>query len=159
MQVGVGWTVLWVPLLRYLCLVKGMQGGVLTCRDLCGSFLYVVMNVALLTFNQVARCPYFVHHMYTYSASKDVLSDGAIIPGGDSSLIPCSCSLWWLSELSALHTKLGSSMWLLISFNQRALLGLQRPTGIALEVFSLSTVPFRIAFQQHTEWSTWGREF
>lgn len=87
-----------------------MQGAVLACRDLCGSFLYVVVSVALLMFNQVAQCPYSVHLMYTGSASKDALSDGAIIPGRDSSLTPCSCSLWWLSELSALHTKLSSSM-------------------------------------------------
>lgn len=151
MQVGVGWTVLWMPLLMSPWLVKGMQGAVLTCRGLCGSFLYVVMSVALLMFNQVARCPYSVQLLYTGSAAKDVLSDGAVIPGRDGSLIPRSCSLWRLSKLSALHTKLGSSMGLLISFSQRALLGLQCPNGIALEVSSLSTVPFRIAFQQHTE--------
>lgn len=87
-----------------------MQGGVLTCRDLCGSFLYVVMNVALPMFNQVARCPYSVHRMCIGSASEDVFSDGAVIPGRDGSIILCSCSLWWLSELSVLHTKLGSSM-------------------------------------------------
>lgn len=87
-----------------------MQGGVLICRDLRGSFLYVVMNVALPMFNQVARCPYSVHRMCIGSASEDVFSDGAVIPGRDGSLIPCSCSLWWLSELSVLHTKLGSSM-------------------------------------------------
>lgn len=137
-----------VPLLRSPWLVKGVQGGHL---QRCGSFLYVVRNVSLLMFNQVAWCPYSVHLMCTGSASKDVLSDGAVIPGRDSSLIPRSCSLWWLSELSALHTKLGSSTRLLSSFNQRALLGLQRPNRIALEVFSLSTVPFSIAFQRHTE--------
>lgn len=87
-----------------------MQGSVLTCRDLRGSFLCVVMNVALVMFNQAARCPYSVHCTCTGSASGDLLGDGAVIPGRNSSLIPCSCSLWWLSELSALHTKLGSSM-------------------------------------------------
>lgn len=51
-----------------------MQGGLLRRRDLCSNSLYVVMNVALFTFNLVARVPCSIHSEYTASASEDVFS-------------------------------------------------------------------------------------
>lgn len=71
-----------MPLLRSQ-LVKRMQGG-LSCRDLCSNSLYVVMNVALFTFNQVAQFPCSIHSKYTASASEDVFSHIVVIPGRDS---------------------------------------------------------------------------
>lgn len=72
-----------MPLLRSPWHVKGMQGG-LSCRDLCSNSLYVVMNMTLFMFNQVAHFPSSIHSKYTASASEDVFSHVAVIPGRDS---------------------------------------------------------------------------
>lgn len=53
-------------------------------QSLCSNSVYVVMSVALFTFNQLTRFPCSVHSKCTALASEDVFSHVAVVPGRDS---------------------------------------------------------------------------